>query len=61
MGSDVCGIYEDQEVIVNPNINWGDNEAIARETSLNIDILVSLCMMAMKRHRALIPKSMMDG
>ena len=28
MGSDVCGIYEDQEVIVNPNINWGDNEAV---------------------------------
>ena len=28
MGSDVCGMYEDQEVIVNPNINWGDNEAV---------------------------------
>ena len=28
MGSDVCGIYENKEVIVNPNINWGDNEAV---------------------------------
>lgn len=31
MGSDVCGIYEDQEVIVNPNINWGGNEAVQGE------------------------------
>ena len=31
MGSDVCGIYEDQEVIVNPNINWGGNEEVQGE------------------------------
>ena len=28
LGSDVCGIYNGKEVIVNPNINWGDNEAV---------------------------------
>ena len=28
LGSDVSGIYNDKEVIVNPNINWGANEAV---------------------------------
>ena len=27
LGSDVCGFYEGKPVVVNPNINWGDNEA----------------------------------
>ncbi len=27
LGSDGCGIYEGQEVILNPNINWGETEA----------------------------------
>ena len=28
LGSDVSGIYNDKEVILNPNINWGANEAV---------------------------------
>ena len=28
LGSDVSGIYKNKEVIVNPNIDWGANEAV---------------------------------
>lgn len=28
LGSDVSGIYKNEEVIVNPNIDWGTNEAV---------------------------------
>ena len=31
LGSDGCGIYEGREVIINPSINWGDNEAYQSE------------------------------
>lgn len=27
LGSDGCGVYEGQEVVINPTVNWGDNPA----------------------------------